>query len=580
MQPEDEDLPVSPTASPPSADLEHDLHELLGRADADDSTQQRVSVLLDTVVGIAADLSVDSVLQSIVEAASRLADAKYVALGVIGSDRDRRLRAFITHGLTAQEREAIGELPHGRGLLGLIIDEPRAVRTAEIGQHPRSFGFPAHHPPMNTFLGVPIRTRGKVFGNLYLTEKAGGAEFSEIDEAIVTALAAAAGVVIENARLYEEAAHREQWLQATAEITTALLGNLGNDQALQLICDRARELSEADVASILLRSPRDELRTGAVSGSNGDLSDVPVPLDASLAGAVVHTGDSLVVEDVHRDPRGSGELVAPGWPEVGPAVLVPMQTPDGIDGVLLLGWTRDRISAFFDVDVQQVQQFAVQAALALQVARAREDKARLALFEDRDRIGRDLHDLVIQRLFAIGLSLESTSQLVHEEQASARVAAAVDDIDTTIKDIRRSIFALSASEHTHDLHNDVAQVIKRAVPSLGFEPRLSTVGPLNSGISAVVAPHLLAVLAEALSNAARHAEATEVSVSVAVDREVRLVVQDNGRGIGSDRRSGMRNMQERAELLGGGLDVVSAPGHGTTLTWSVPVATKGQPIPG
>ncbi len=574
MQPEDEGPPQPSSALSPLAQsgLEGHLHELLAQVDEFVESQQRVSVLLDAVVGIAADLSLDRVLQSIVEAASRLATARYVALGVIGSDRDRRLRAFITHGLTAEEREAIGDLPHGRGLLGLIIDEPRAVRTADIAEHPASYGFPPHHPPMKVFLGVPIRTRGKVFGNLYLTEKADGAEFTEADEAIVTALAAAAGVVIENARLYEEAARRERWLEATAEVTTALLGDVDGEQALQLVSDRACEVSEADVACILLRSSDATLRTAVVSGATSALTGATVAVDASLAGMVVTTGETAVIEDVSQDPRVDLRSLPQGWPTLGPAVVVPLRTPSGVEGALALGWTSHGRASFFDLDVQQPQRFAVQAALALQVARARDDRARLALFEDRDRIGRDLHDLVIQRLFAIGLSLESTSQLVLDPKAAQRVAAAVDDIDTTIKDIRRSIFDLSVTPGTRDVRHDLAQIVSSAKAALGFDPALITNGPMNSGISSAVEPHLMAVLGEALTNVARHAEASAVRVSLTVDDQVRLVVSDDGRGIGSDRRSGLRNMQERAEQLGGGFEITSMPGHGTTLTWRVPTS--------
>jgi signal transduction histidine kinase len=554
-------------------ELGSELQELLHRVDAVSDDQERVSLLLDVVIGLASDLSVSSVLQRIVEAASRLADAKYVALGVIGSDRDRRLREFITHGLSVEEREAIGDLPGGHGLLGLLIDEPKAVRTKDISAHPRSYGFPPNHPPMTSFLGVPVRIRDQVFGNLYLTEKRGGEEFTARDKAIVSALAAAAGVVIENARLYEESARRERWLGATAEVTAGLLGNLDREQSLQLVSDRAREMGEADVAFMLLRASDEGLELHVASGVTIGVIGTRLPVTETLARIVVQTGEPVVVEDFIQDSRVARDVRMPaGWPELGPAILVPLKTADRVEGVLVLGWARDNAAPFYDVDVRQPQRFAIQAGLALQIARAQGDRARLALFEDRDRIGRDLHDLVIQRLFAIGLSLESTTQLL-EPDVAQRVAAAVDDIDATIKDIRRSIFALSADPAASDLRRDLTEVIRRVTPSLGCTPTLATEGPLNSAVVPEVAEHLLAVLGEALTNIARHAQASHVVVTLSVADEVALKVRDDGIGMsGGERRSGLRNMQDRALELGGHLTVTSGPDAGTTISWAVPTA--------
>ncbi len=572
--PEYRDSDVSAGLPLPRTELDEQMQSLLHHVDEVVENQERVSLLLDVVVGLASDLSVNSVLERIVEAASRLVQAQYAALGVIGSDSDRRLREFITFGMTAEQRSAIGDLPRGHGLLGLIIDEPRAVRTSDIAAHAKSYGFPPHHPPMHSFLGVPVRIRDKVFGNLYLTEKKGGLDFSERDEAIVTALAAAAGVVIENARLYEESARREHWLESTAEITAALLGNPGQERALQLTAERAREMADADAGCIVLRTPDDRLELRVASGPSHDqdLIGTQVSAEESLVGIVVNTGESVVVEDVRNDPRVSEDpLLKAGCPELAAVVLVPMQTSAGVEGALILGWSDEHSAAFTDLDVQQPQRFAVQAALGLQASRAREDRALLTLFEDRDRIGRDLHDLVIQRLFAIGLNLENTSRMLHQPEVAQRVSAAVDDIDATIKDIRRSIFALSAAPDAADVRRQLADVIERAGESLTFTPSLQTEGPLNAGISAELAPHLIAVLGEALSNVARHAEASAATISVTVGDDVVLSIADNGVGLGDvKRRSGLRNLRERAEQLGGHLDVSSSPGGGTVLTWSVP----------
>ncbi|MGZ6812390.1 MAG: GAF domain-containing protein [Nocardioidaceae bacterium] len=565
--------PSAALASLAGAGLDDLLQELLRRVGQFTDEQRRLRLLLDGVVAIAADLSLDSVLRRIVETASQLVDAKYAALGVLGSGRERRLQAFVTHGISEQDHERIGDLPRGHGLLGLIIDRPEPLRLRDIAAHPDSFGFPAEHPEMHSFLGVPVRIREKVFGNLYLTEKAGGGDFTRRDEAIVVALAAAAGVVIENARLYEEAARRERWLEATAEITTRLLGPVSHLEALQTVADRAQEISGADLGCVVLRRSASELEVQIASGlAEKQVVGTRVPVDDSLAGLVVSTGEPVVVEDVHLDPRAAHDLVGPDvWPTFGPAVVVPLRTAEGVEGALTLAWTPEHAEQFHTVDVTLPQRFAEQAALALQVAQARTDRERLAVFEDRDRIGRDLHDLVIQRLFAIGLTLENTGRMVEKPEVAQRVAGAVDDIDATIKDIRTSIFTLTAPQESPDIRGALTEIVERAARSLKFTPTLRFVGPVGHAIDDGIAPHLLAVLAEALSNVVRHAGARNVDVVVEAADLVRLTVCDDGKGIPEDAvPNGLRNLRERAEQLGGSCVVESAEGKGTTVLWQVP----------
>jgi signal transduction histidine kinase len=568
----------------PGADLEDLLRELLQRVGQVLTDQERLRVLLDAVVVIAADLDLDSVLARIVEVAGRLADAQYVALGVLGSGPERRLRAFVTHGLSAEQRTTIGDLPRGHGLLGLIIDRPEPLRLHDLTADPKSYGFPPHHPPMHSFLGVPIRIRDKVFGNLYLTEKVGGGDFTEQDEAIVVALAAAVGVVIENARLYEEAARRERWLAATAEITGLLLTSRSRDDALRTVADRAREIARADLGCVVLRHSDTELELQIVSGlPPAAVVDKLLPMDRTLAGLVISTGEAMVVEDVATDPELAEDLVErEGWPMMGPAVVVPLRTSSGVQGALTLAWSREGLTDFHEVDVRLPQGFAEQAALALEVDRARVDQERLAVFEDRDRIGRDLHDLVIQRLFAIGLGLENTARMLGDHSELARrVSTAVDDLDSTIKDIRRSIFALSASQVFEasagsgalDVRRTVADLVDRAASTLKFRPTLRFSGPVNAAVTPTVAPHLTAVLGEALSNVVRHAGADEVQVVLDAGHgeSVSLTVQDNGQGIPAHvSRSGLANMDQRAVALGGSCTVDSAPGAGTRVVWKVP----------
>ncbi|MBM7515683.1 GAF domain-containing sensor histidine kinase [Nocardioides nitrophenolicus] len=490
--------------------------------------QARLQLLLDAVVTISADLSLDGVLSRIVAIASRLVDARYAALGVLSAGRQRRLRTFVHHGISTELAAEIGDLPTGHGLLGLIIDRPEPLRLHDIAEHPASYGFPEHHPPMSSFLGVPVRIRERVFGNLYLTEKAGGGDFTAEDEEIVIALAAAAGVAIENARLYEETTTRETWARATAALGAVLADPDSADDAVTGLVAQARELAAADGAWAEIVTEEGEKQRLASSGAE--------------------IGD------------GDGAVLA-----------VPFTPSAGISGELSLAWTPEHEDRFHALDAKLVSTFAEQAALWLQLAEAREDQRRLAVFEDRDRIGRDLHDLVIQRLFAVGLGLQGATRLVQRPEVAARIEQAVDDLDATIKDIRRAIFGLSSLESAGDVQAEVTRLVDRAAATLKFRPSLSFEGPVRTLVPDEVVPDLLAVLAEGLSNASRHAEATAVEVVLEAGDQVVLTVRDNGRGMsGAVAESGLANIRSRAEQRRGTLTVESAPEGGTALIWSVP----------
>ncbi len=558
----------------PAAEVEFEelLREVLTRVNGALDEQARLRLLLDAVVSMAADLSLDGVLARIVAIAREVTGANYAALGVLNSAPRKGLRTFVHHGMDPVQVEKIGPLPTGHGLLGLLIDEPEPLRLHDIASHPQSYGFPPEHPPMSSFLGVPVRIRDQVFGNLYLTEKVGSGDFSQEDERVVIALAAAAGVVIENARLYEQAHRREEWLAATAEITGLLSSTEAGQDPLQVISDHARQVASADVAWIVVGTPAD-LGVRAVSGPQVSLAALnSVPLKKSLAREVLRTGHPLVVEDMAADSRAVTLSHIEGWPVIGPAIFVPLRTDDVVVGTLALGWHPDHADGYHDVDARLPASFAEQAALALQVQRSRDSERRLAVFEDRDRIGRDLHDLVIQRLFAVGLSLQSVSRVSEIPQMRSRIEAAVDDLDTTIKDIRRSIFALGALEETADLQTELTNLVDRAAAIMKLRPTLELVGPLRTVVSDEAAPHLLAVLGEALSNASRHADASHIEVSVRAEDELRLVVSDDGVGLPEDvQESGLRSIRERATKLGGTCSIESTSGAGTTVTWTVPL---------
>lgn len=534
--------------------------------------RSRWELLLAAVMTMAADLSLDDLLSRIVTAASSLAGSRYAALGVIGDGPRGPLRTFIHYGLTADQVVQIGELPTGHGLLGLIVEHPEPLRAADIAAHPASFGFPADHPPMRSFLGVPVRTRDKVFGTLYVTEKEGLGDFTEQDERILVALAAAAGVAIENARLHEDASQRERWLDATVEITGRLAGSTGQ-HALQVVADRAREVSGADVAWVVAGPGDAQLSVQVVSGASVDMTAMSaIALDHSLVREVALSGEALVVENMASDPRATTMAEIDGWPELGPAIVVPLGRDAGIVGVLALAWTPDHANAHLDVDPKLPTSFAEQAALALRVVRSQEDQERLAVFQERDRIGRDLHDLVIQRLFAVGLGLQATARLCDQPGLTDRLGIAIDDLDTTISDIRRTIFALGTPERSADIQAEVTRIVDRAADTLKFRPSLRFEGPVRTLIGPGATPEVLAVLGEALSNVARHAAASRVDVMLSVDTEICLEVTDDGVGIDTTvTESGLRNIRTRAEQLGGRCAVEPAPGGGVRIRWAIPL---------
>lgn len=539
----------------------------------------RWRLLLEGVVTLGAGLSLDDLLGRIATVAAELVAARYAALGVLGGRGEERLRTFVTHGVSAAERTAIGDLPHGGGLLGLIIDEPHPLRLHDIAEHPSSVGFPANHPPMHSFLGVPVRTRDQVFGNLYLSEKLDGSDFTEDDEEIVVALAAAAGVAIESAQLREEATRRGHWLAATADIANAMMGDPDILAALQLVADHGRAAAEADVAWIVTGPDNARLRVRVVSGVDvGRAALDEMPLAASVGTLALDAGEPVWLDRLEPALLGAFEAEVIDAEALGAALLVPIPGLEGGPaannvGALALAWSRGRASGADRVGLSLVTSFARQAALGIRLARGRADRQRLAVYTDRDRIGRDLHDIVIQRLFAIGLNLQSGLRRVEDAELAHRLDASIEEIDDTIRAIRRTIFELGAMDESGDVQTQVTQVVERAAALLKFRPALTFEGPVRTRIRPSVLPDLLAVLGEALSNAARHAQATEVAVRLVVDDAVRLTVADNGRGIPPGvMRSGLVNLASRAERHGGDCDIVSSPGVGTTITWVVPLS--------
>ena len=564
----------------PHLQLDELLAELQGRLQAVLATRDRMRGLLEAVVAIGSGLDLESTLRRIVEAAVRLVDATYGALGVIGEgDEGKRLAEFIPVGLSPDEIARIDHWPEGRGLLGLLIDDPRPLRLADIAAHPESSGFPEGHPPMRRFLGVPVRVRDEVFGNLYLTDKRGGGEFTEDDEAVLVALGAAAGVAVENARLYDAARRQQRWIQATAEVTMRLLSGSEPAEVLADVTRQARELSDADLAVLAL--PDEEGRRLTISYADGDGADAArglvLSVGQSLSGQVLATGEPVTSADFAADERAARPARS-AMSQLGPAVVFPLGAPGNVRGVLTIG-RRHGGPPFPETQAGVAASFAAQAAVALELAAGRADAAQLSLYEDRDRIARDLHDLVIQRLYATGMSLEGTMPMITRPEVASRITNAVDAMDETIKDIRATIFALQARDSGGgpDLRGDIVALVEEMTDMLGFDPSLRLGAGLGAELGPQIGEQVLAALREALSNAARHADASRVDVSVDTDADGMLSVQvtDDGVGIPSNgRRSGLRNLAGRAEKLGGELRLEPVhPGTkrpGTRLEWRVP----------
>ncbi|MEU4330009.1 sensor histidine kinase [Nonomuraea dietziae] len=558
----------------PHMRLDELLEELQVRLNAVLATRDRVHALLDAVVSVGSDLDLESMLRRIVETATELVDASYGALGVVGEERT--LLQFIPVGLSEEEIAAIEHWPHGLGLLGLLIKDARPLRMKRISDHPESYGFPPGHPPMGSFLGVPVRVRDEVFGNLYLTEKRGGGEFDEEDEAIVIALATAAGIAVENARLYEESRSREMWLQASSEITTSLLSGAETRDVLRMLAVSGRRMTDADVVLIMLPDEGKQHLVIEIAEGEGadDLRTRLVPLGGTAAGAVFSTGDPLTEISLHTPSESPlAELGA------GPALMVPLGAAQAVRGVIALVKRPGRLP-FTGGDRTMVTSFAGQASIALALAEARRDAERLSLLEDRDRIAKDLHDVVIQRLFATAMTLMGAVRMVERPEAVDRVQQAIDALDETIRQIRSTIFALQGPREPDapSLRTQIVRMVEEARAHLGFMPGLRMEGQIDHQIPEPIEEHLLAVLRETLSNVVRHAKASRAEVSVEVaDGTLTLVVEDNGVGLkGEGRRSGLSNLEGRAARLGGVMETGSPATGGTRILWRAPLRSQTE----
>lgn len=556
------------------------LDELLGgvqdRLTEISRTGDRLQGLLDAVLAVGGELELDATLQRIVRAAVELVDARYGALGVLDGAEGGGLAEFVHEGIDEQTRARMGHLPQGHGVLGLLIDDPRPIRLADIADHPSSVGFPPNHPPMRSFLGVPVRVREEVFGNLYLAEKRGGGEFTVDDEIVLRSLAAAAGVAVENARLFEQSRMRERWLEAVATINAEMLAGASLDDSLGRIAWFARELAAAAGTAILLVDGNGDGETATVGAVSGQLGD-------NIATGGVFTVDS-VLADVMRtlQPKAVPDLNAatttlpsPVSELCGPAVVSPLRSTAGASG-LLLAVREKGASQFHSHQVQLLASFAAQAMLALEFANKQDSERQLALLADRDRIGQDLHDHVIQRLFATGMGLQGVLRQVSDPHAYRRIQEAVEHLDQTVREIRTSIFDLHSmgrDQGGSSLRRALLDIVAELTSDTGMSPSIRISGAVDALVPQHLVEHVHAVVREGISNAVRHSKGSQVLLEVDVHESVTITVADDGIGTPPQgRRSGLRNLHRRAEACAGEARIEPREGGGTVLCWTAPLS--------
>ncbi|MCE3555316.1 GAF domain-containing protein [Pseudonocardia sp. RS11V-5] len=539
-----------------------EVQERLGQIVA---ARDRMQSLLDAVLAVGAGLELDATLRRIVQSAVDLVDARYGALGVLAPDGS--ISRFIDVGLPPGVRETLGPPPTGKGLLGQLIMEPESLRLADLGAHPASVGFPPNHPPMHSFLGVPVRVRDSIYGNLYLTEKVGGGEFTADDEVMLHVLAAAAGIAVQNADLFEQSRQRQHWLEALGEVRTEVLTGASDEDVLRLVAVRTLELTTSAATAVLLGPDEDGLyELCASAGEPLGLPEAGIRAGADLDEVAESRSPLLAGSPAAFLDHGADSVPA----DLGPSVAVPMRSGERVVGVLV-ALRRVGGEPYRPTEVLLVTSFAEQAALALEIAEKTRAQRQLDVLADRDRIARDLHDHVIQRLFATGLKLQSTLRRAVRSDVQDRILQAVDELDETVREIRTSIFDLHGADHG-GVRRRLLDIVDEIVEGSAMTPSVRTSGPVDTLVPADLVPHLLAAVREGTSNAVRHSGGRTVTVTLEAAADLVLQIVDDGTGMPDDvARSGLHNLAERAAELGGALEVRRRPGGGTRLAWRVPL---------
>lgn len=545
------------------------MHERVVRVAAPDTdegigfdiTRNRLPALLRVHAAVTGELDEQLVLRHLTDAARELAGGDYAAAALVGDDG--QVAEFVYSGVGPDTARLIGKFPQGHGLLGLLINHPAPIRLAEARDHPAAAGLPRHHPVIAGFLGVPIRVRNRVVGSLYVAGRAPG-RFSAEDEQFVVALAAVAGVALDGARLHREHERHRRWLATSSEVARRLFTGI-DARPLEMVLCHAMRAAEADFATVVLPAGHGHLVVEAVAGT----------LAAPLLGAVVDAEGSLEEDVLKSGTPLRSDKGAAGLPEPGPAMVVPLLTGNGDAGVIAVGRQASGKS-FTEADVAHLAAFAGHAGQSLEIDQVHADEQTRLLIEDGDRIRADLHDHVIQELFAIGLGLQGLAPMQERLDTRRRINGYVVRLDAAIRRIRSTIY--DTPLRTHDsstVQERLLAVVDDESSANGLPVRLQFTGQLNHSVPPELADHVVAVAREALSNVVRHAHATKATVRVGVvDDVVTVEVVDDGRGIGpsiSTRANGLTNMRRRAENNGGTLDLATPAGGGTHLTWAARV---------
>ena len=541
------------------------------------TASDRLRVLVDAGIALSAELSLDVLLQRIVDTSAELTGARYVALGVIDPS-GQSLERFLTSGVDDETHAAIGELPRGRGILGVLIRDAKPLRLHDLTEDPRSVGFPRNHPVMRTFLGVPILLRGVAYGNLYLAEKEGGEDFTEEDEELTQLLAIQAAVAIENARLYESSTRWLRRFETLSEIGNALASELELEPLLMLVARRLRELVDARVVLIALPESPLSLRIAAADGDPGDeLLGTSLDLESSKAGRVLERGRSERVDNVLSDPEIDQQVAKRLGVLSG--LYVPLLHQGRAIGLIAAHDKAGPDPRFSDEDVRVAELLAARAAIAVDLSQQVSREALRQVVEaqelERTRLARELHDETGQALTSILLGLKEVEQAVEGEQGRAAVASLRELVVSTLQDVRRLAVELrpsalddfglvTAIERLADTYRQQAGVDVDLEASIGEErlpPEVETA--------------LYRIVQEALTNVSKHAGASRISIVVRrKGNSAAVVVEDDGRGFDAHARSaglGLPGMRERVALLGGRLIVESSSGSGTTLAVEVPI---------
>lgn len=536
------------------------------------TARDHVEHLLRAVVGLASDLDLDATLHRIVTSAMELTGARYGALGVLGPDGT--LVSFLHAGIDSDIVDRIGHLPVGKGVLGVLLDQPAPLRLDDLSAHPAAVGFPAHHPPMRALLGVPIMIRGNMFGSLYLTEPSSRQAFTESDEIAARGLASAAAVAIDNARLFDRVRASARWMEASRTIITALMSEADPvTEPLQMIAERACELTDAEQAIVLVPTAADtaadEIDTLVVATAVGllahDVMGRHVPIEGSTTGGVFRSGVPLITESFRHPIQA--------FTDVGqrPAIVMPLRAKQSVLGVLAVA--RNESQSPFDAHhLELMSDFADHAAVALSLSASRERTRDLTVIADRERIAHDLHDHVIQRLFAAGMDLQGTIARSRSPEVIRRLERTVDDLQATIDEIRKRIFALQSPVRDNGFRQMIQKAIVDLTENRDIETTVRLSGPLNR-VGGELAEQATPVIVEAVSNAVRHSGAGQLLVDVCVADELTIDITDDGCGIPpeSTRRSGLANLRRRAELVGGSCIIRAAVDGGTHIRWVAPL---------